>query len=431
MSVMPVFPIAVRAAGGALIASPSGALREQVRHSLNGRWRPVQLALGGAEALAKLEEGDWQVLFLDRCLPDLDSNELVPIIQRRFPQIQVVMLDSGAAIPSHEEGSGVQPEPLLLEPAQPEQNEDQNQIHNQFQDEIEVEGKDKNKYEEKNKNTKKGQEREREYEPLPGMIGRSEAMQRIYRLAQLVAPRSTTVLVAGPTGSGKELVARALHRLSPRAGKAFIAVNCAAIPEALLESELFGYARGAFTGAVQAQVGRIPAAHGGTLFLDEVSELPFGMQAKLLRFLEQKEVQRLGTAEATRVDVRVIAASNVDLAGRAGRGEFREDLFYRLSAFPLELPSLSERPSDIIPLAEHFLACMAAAMGAPCPRLGGEAVGILEAHPWKGNVRELQHVMERASILVENGDTVLSEHLYFPFQNALSARPLARAARAS
>jgi DNA-binding NtrC family response regulator len=431
---MPVFPIAVRAAGGALIASPSGALREQVRHSLNGRWRPVQQALGGADALAKLEEGGWQVLFLDRCLPDLDSNELVPIIQRRFPQIQVVMVDSGAALASREEGNGVQPE--LSE------DRTQNQKSYQDRDRIDGAGEDKNKCEEKsrklntstNTNSNEDETREREYEPLPGMIGRSDAMQRIYRLARLVAPRSTTVLVAGPTGSGKELVARALHQLSPRAGKAFIAVNCAAIPEALLESELFGYARGAFTGAVQAQVGRIPAAHGGTLFLDEVSELPFGMQAKLLRFLEQKEVQRLGTAEATRVDVRVIAASNVDLAGRAGRGEFREDLFYRLSAFPLELPALSERPGDIIPLAEHFLACMAAAISGPCARLSVEAVGILEAHSWKGNVRELQHVMERASILVENGDTVLSEHLYFPFQNssvAGVARSLSRAARAS
>jgi len=211
-------------------------------------------------------------------------------------------------------------------------------------------------------------------------------------------------------------------------------VNCAAIPEALLESELFGHARGAFTGAVQAQVGRISTTHGGTLFLDEVSELPFGMQAKLLRFLEQKEVQRLGTAELTRVDVRVIAASNVDLAGRAGRGEFREDLFYRLSAFPLELPPLTERRIDIVPLAEHFLACMAAAMCGPCPHLSGEAVRILEAHPWKGNVRELQHVMERASILVEDGDTVLSEHLYFPFQNSFfqpGVRTLSCAGRAS
>jgi transcriptional regulator with PAS, ATPase and Fis domain len=229
------------------------------------------------------------------------------------------------------------------------------------------------------------------------------------------------------------LVARALHQLSPRGAKAFVAVNCAAIPEALVESELFGYARGAFTGAVQAQVGRIPAAHGGTLFLDEVSELPLAMQAKLLRFLEQKEVQRLGASELTRVDVRVVAASNVDLAGRAGRGEFREDLFYRLSAFPLELPPLAERRGDIIPLAEHFLACMATAMNGPCPRLSAEALRLLEEHPWRGNVRELQHVMERASILVENGDTVLREHLYFPFQSSVpsASRPLWSPSRAS
>jgi DNA-binding NtrC family response regulator len=399
MFAMTPFPMADRCTGGALIASSSSDVREQVLQSLNGRWRPVQHAVGGADALLKLETGDWQVLFLDRLLPDLDSVELIAIVQRRFPGIEVVLLDSDVECAAGEK-----------------------------------------KYQEAGPRTCKEKEIEGEleevltYAPLPGMIGRSEAMQRVYRLAQLVAPRTTTVLVAGPTGSGKELVARALHALSPRAGKAFVAVNCAAIPEALLESELFGHTRGAFTGAVQAQVGRIPAAHGGTLFLDEVSELPLGMQAKLLRFLEQKEVQRLGTAELTRVDVRVIAASNVDLAGRAARGEFREDLFYRLSAFPLELPPLSERRVDIIPLAEHFLACMAAAMSARCPRLSGDAVRILEGHLWKGNVRELQHVMERASILVESGDTVLSEHLYFPFQQSICTnvpRTISCAVRAS
>jgi DNA-binding NtrC family response regulator len=416
MCAVTTFPL-IRGNGGALIASPSSILREQVLHNLDGRWRPVHQVLGGAEALVKLAEGDWQVLFLDRRLPDLDSEELVAIVQRRFPGIQTVVLDSDAAFPAddleHMGLPGAEPRAAELSPEESSWGA--------------AEAK-----ENKNKN----QERAEEclYEPLPGMIGRSEAMQRVYRLAQLVAPRTTTVLVVGPTGSGKELVARALHTLSPRAAKPFVAVNCAAIPESLLESELFGHVRGAFTGAVQAQVGRIPAAHGGTLFLDEVSELPFAMQAKLLRFLEQKEVQRLGAAEATRIDVRVIAASNVDVAGRAGRGEFREDLFYRLSAFPLELPPLTERRADIIPLAEHFLACMAAAMNVASPRLSAEAARVLETHPWKGNVRELQHVMERASILVENGDTVLSEHLYFPFQQSLqpsAARPVACAVRAS
>jgi len=404
VSATTVYPIIAGRAGGALIASPSSALRAQVLHRLNGRWRPVQHALGGAEALLKLERGDWQVLFLDRQLPDLDSEELMAVIRRRFPGIQVVLLDSDGPFPAND-GNANEVEPAARNQESSEAGEESGTAA-----------------------------REKQVEPLPGMIGRSEAMQRVYRMAQLVAPRLTTVLVVGPTGSGKELVARAVHQLSPRAARAFVAVNCAAIPEALLESELFGHARGAFTGAVQAQAGRIPAAHGGTLFLDEVSELPLGMQAKLLRFLEQKEVQRLGAAEITRVDVRVLAASNVDLAGRAARGEFREDLFYRLSAFPLELPALAERRADIIPLAEHFLACMAAAMSERCPRLSPEAMQILLAHPWRGNVRELQHVMERASILVENGDQVSSEHLYFPFQTSLPqdvARPLSCAVRAS
>jgi DNA-binding NtrC family response regulator len=408
MSAMTPFAIVTRAAGGALIASPSIALREHVLHTLDGRWRPVQHAAGGAEALAKLGEGNWQVLFLDRRLPDLDSEELMAIVQRRFPALQVVALDSDAPFPGGERNANAN------ENENEGENEGKKENDNDKEKEQVAGGRVENKF---SKNAYA------EYAPLPGMIGRCEAMQRVYRLAQLVAPRLTSVLIVGPTGSGKELVARALHELSPRAARPFVAVDCAAIPEALLESELFGHARGAFTGAVQAQIGRIPAAQGGTLFLDEVSELPLAMQAKLLRFLEQKEVQRLGTSEVTRVDVRVIAASNVDLAGRAGRGEFREDLFYRLSAFPLELPPLCERRADIVPLAEHFLACMAAAMGGPCPVLSAEAARVLEDHPWKGNVRELQHVMERASILVEQGDTVLTDHLYFPFQQSLVAGP--------
>jgi DNA-binding NtrC family response regulator len=380
--------------GGALIASPSSALRERVLHTLNGRCRPVQQALGGAEALVTLEKYDCEVLFLDRRLPDLDAEELIAIIERRFPGTQVVMLDSdsNASLENDTAGAG---------------GWEKASWHRRSL------GRDGIRHEIGLVET--GLPAPERIEPLPGMIGSSEAMGRVYRLVRLVAPRPTTVLVAGATGTGKELVARALHALSPRAGKPFAVVNCAAIPEALLESELFGFARGAFTGAVQSQIGRIHAAQGGTLFLDEVSELPLGMQAKLLRFLEHKEIQRLGSPDLVRVDVRVLAASNVDLASRAAQGTFREDLFFRLSAFPIVLPILAERRADIAVLAEHFLACMAAAMSMPCPRLSADAVRILEDNPWKGNVRELQHVMERASILVENGDTVLPEHLSFSY----------------
>lgn len=385
MSALPTLP-ALAHSGGALIASPCSTVREQLAYRLSGRCRPIQQVIGGADALAKLEKGGWQVLFLDRRLPDLDAEEVTAIIERRFPGIKVVMLDS-------EQEAGAEPEdghvPHLVRSAE--------------------------RCIEEHESSPEPQALERQPEPLPGMIGTSDAMQIVYRRVRLVARRPTNVLIAGPTGSGKELVARALHTLSPRSAKPLVVVNCAAIPEALLESELFGYTRGAFTGAVQSQLGRIAAAQGGTLFLDEVSELPLGMQAKLLRFLEQKEIQRLGTNEVTRVDVRVIAASNVDLAERAMRGEFRQDLFFRLAAFPIELPPLAARLADIVPLAEHFLAAMAAAMEAPVLALSAEAIRVLEAHAWTGNVRELQHVMERASILAEDCGLVGAEHLLFSY----------------
>ena len=387
MSAIPAIPFVTRS-GSALIASPSNKFRQQIVHRLNGRCRPVEHAMGGAEALAKLEQTDCQILFVDRRLPDLDPEELKNIIALRFPHTEVVLLDSGSDGEGAEDSSEELPRPIGIRNAFIQARCDREPVEETAQARELV-------------------------EPLPGMIGTSPAMQRVYRMVRLVAHRPTTVLIAGPTGTGKELVAQAIHALSPRSAKPLVVVNCAAIPETLLESELFGYSRGAFTGAVQSQLGRIPAAHGGTLFLDEISDLPLGMQAKLLRFLEQKEVQRLGSSEVSRVDVRVLAASNVDLAGRAERGEFRQDLFYRLSAFPIELPPLVERRSDIVPLAEHFLACMAAALQMPAPCLSPEAARILEKHPWQGNVRELQHVMERASILVENANTIDEQHLYF------------------
>jgi transcriptional regulator with GAF, ATPase, and Fis domain len=248
-------------------------------------------------------------------------------------------------------------------------------------------------------------------EPLPDMVGDAPCMAEVYRMARLVAPRTTPVLITGPTGTGKDVVATAIHRLSPRAGKPFVVINCAAIPEALLESELFGFVRGAFTGAVQSRVGRIHSAHGGTLFLDEIAELPLGIQAKLLRFLDQGEVQRLGSSDIFRVDVRVIAATNAQLADTVQKREFREDLFYRLSVFPIEMPPLASRRGDVPALARHFLQTLRLPQEQQI--LPAESVQALEGHSWPGNVRELQHVIERASILAEGGP-ILPRHLGLP-----------------
>jgi DNA-binding NtrC family response regulator len=392
--------------GGVLVASPSTSLRQQVRRSLPEERGPIHEVQGGADALVKLESGHWQLLFLDRRLPDLDAEELIEIIKLRFPGIEVVLLDSDSSTPFAMKGeaqhSWRNPPPQGFSAG--ERGASARAVSSAV-----ISG---------------ASEESRPYllpEPpsvkavasLPGMIGEADAMQRLYRLTRLVAPRMTTVMVSGATGTGKELVARAIHQLSGRAAKAWAVVNCAAIPEALLESELFGHVRGAFTGAVQGYAGRIHLAQGGTLFLDEVGELPLSLQAKLLRFLDQKEVQRLGSPEALKVDVRVVAASNANLARCVEQGRFRDDLYYRLSAFPLELPTLAERSGDILRLAEHFLQGIAAVNQCSPAALDPQAAHLLEAHPWPGNVRELQQVMERASILAEGGDQIRSEHLYF------------------
>jgi transcriptional regulator of acetoin/glycerol metabolism len=234
-------------------------------------------------------------------------------------------------------------------------------------------------------------------EGLPELVGSSQAMRELGRLVRLVAPRSTTVLIEGETGTGKEVVARALHRLSRRAGKPFAVLNCAAIPESLLEAELFGHTRGAFTGAVQSRVGRIEAANGGTLLLDEIGEMPIGMQAKMLRFLESGELQRVGENAMLRVDVRLIAATHQPLEQRSAEGRFRLDLYHRLAVFPIEVPALRDRMEDIAELAAHFLERMG--RESPRKRLAPEALAALREHRWPGNVRELMHVLERAAIL--------------------------------
>jgi len=380
----------------AVVASPSLEFRQRLVKRLRARRWNTQEARGGAEALSMVENGVFRVLVLDRWLPDLEVPELVEIVTTRHPQVKVLVPDSEA-----EEQNFVQRLSLgdVIECGFPEmQGSIPSTIGGTQVLELPV--------------RTEGRTRAVEWaEPLPEMIGTSAAMQRAYRLARLVLPRDTTVLITGETGTGKELMARAIHNLSPRGRQPFVIVNCAAIPEALLESEMFGYCRGAFTGAIQSRLGRIHAAHGGTLFLDEVGGLPLNMQAKLLRFLQEGEVQRLGSADTLRVDVRVLAATNLDLAQARSKREFDDALFYRLCAFPIWLPPLRERTGDVLPLAKQFLQSFCGDAGAPAKYLTTQAERALEAHSWPGNVRELKHVVERAFILSEEEEAIQPEHI--------------------
>ncbi len=369
-----------------IIATPNSSLRKQILHNLENSSVHAAEAVGGAEALEKLECTECQLLLLDPALPDLAPEELLNIIHQRFPGIDVLMLDESGHTVAPKQWRSADARELfqaisrwdgLATPASLP---------------VEI-------------------SRSNSVASLPGMVGESPAIRAVYRLAHLVAGRNTPVLITGPTGTGKEMVADAIHQLSPRADKPFAVLNCAAIPEALLESELFGYVRGAFTGAVQSHLGRIHSANGGTLFLDEISELPLGMQSKLLRFLDQGEVQRLGSCDVFRVDARVIAATNTRLEDQVRDGQFREDLFYRLSVFPIQLPPLSERGFDVELLARHFLRQLAD--DGLKATLSTEALMMLRQYSWPGNVRELQHVIERASILAD-GEVILAEHLPQP-----------------
>jgi DNA-binding NtrC family response regulator len=401
-----------------VLASADAGLRQRLRRSLTGlRWQ-VREATGGAEAMAQLEASRPEALLVDSWLPDLEVGEFAGQVRMMYPAMEMLRVDGGidggarsprrnellhalreaqdaplndtaawktapmvvprvaarapAVVKSFDQEAAKRALAVLLGREEPAQRE--SGAGNGLQD----------------------------IALLPEMVGSSEPMRELARLIRLVAPRSTTVLIEGETGTGKEVVARALHRLSERAGKSFTVLNCAAIPEALLEAELFGHARGAFTGAVQSRTGRIEAAHGGTLFLDEIGEMPLALQAKMLRFLECGELQRVGDNETVRVDVRVIAATHQPLQQRSEERTFRLDLYHRLAVFPVEVPALRTRMEDIGLLAEHFLEKMGQEM--PRKRLSEEAEAKLHEHHWPGNVRELMHVLERGAIL--SGDRV-------------------------
>ena len=252
---------------------------------------------------------------------------------------------------------------------------------------------------------------ERPARPDPEPVACAANSRRVLELAQRVAATECTVLIVGESGTGKEVLARFIHRNSPRAGQPFVAVNCAAIPETMLEAMLFGYERGAFTGAHASHAGKFEQAQGGTLLLDEVTEMPLGLQAKLLRVLQEREVERLGGRSPVSLDVRVLATTNRRLREEVAAGRFREDLYYRLNVFPLAIPPLRARRDDVLPLAMQLLAGRCRP-GAPIPALSAEAAHLLLTYPWPGNARELDNLLQRALILL-NGPVILPQHVQF------------------
>jgi len=353
----------------------------------------VHAVADGEAALAALEEHHVDVVVTDLRMPKIDGIELLKRITEAHPHIPVILITAHGTVDTAVEALKLGAFDYVTKPF--EQAELRNVI-----------GKASRTRElSKNDVTAEPSERGR-YR----IIGEAPQMLEVYGIIEKVADTPSTVLITGESGTGKELIAKALHENSRRAGKPFVRVNCAAIPPDLIESELFGYEKGAFTGAVTSKPGRFELAHGGTLFLDEIGEIPVNMQVKLLRALQEQEFERVGGIKTIRVDVRLITATNRDLRTEIAEGRFREDLYYRLDVVHVHLPPLRERTSDIPLLLEHFLGKLNARLGKQVKGFSDEALALLSRHPFRGNIRELENLVERC-VLFCDGDTIDVAHL--------------------
>ncbi|MDG3063968.1 sigma-54-dependent transcriptional regulator [Thauera mechernichensis] len=360
-----------------LVVEDDAALRDAVCFTLEMAHHGVVGADGGPAALAALEEGHFNLVVTDLRMQPMDGLQLLHEIRARWPQLPVLLMtaygDVDKAVAAMRGGAC----DFLMKPFEPEVLLENVRRYAAVQPDAE------------------------------DTVAEDPHTRNLLALAARVAETDATVMLSGESGTGKEVFARYIHEHSPRAGKAFIAINCAAIPENLLEATLFGYEKGAFTGAQSAQPGKFEQAQGGTILLDEISEMPLGLQAKLLRVLQEREVERVGGKKPVELDIRVLATSNRNMPAEVAAGRFREDLYYRLNVFPIAIPALRERPGDIVPLARHFLARHAARLKR-LVRFSPEAEALLPRYGWPGNVRELENTMHRVLILT-TGDEVSAE----------------------
>ena len=379
-----------------LIVEDDADLRESLQLVLSAEGYEAHCAAGAEEALALIDRTSFEVVLCDLRMPGMDGMDLLPLLARRLPDATLIMMSAYGTAHLAVEALQRGAYDYLAKPFEPS--------------EVILTLR---KAEERERLRRRAALLERDVHLAVGerpIVASSGPMIELLELMERTAAHKTTVLITGESGTGKEVLARAIHDQSPRRREAFVAVNCGALPEPLLESELFGHAKGAFTGADRARRGLFEEADGGTLFLDEIGELPLALQVKLLRVLQEEEIRPVGTSKNKAVDVRVIAATARRLEEMIARGGFREDLYYRLNVVQLVVPPLRERPLDIPLMVDHFFARTCASVGKPLRAVSADALERLVAYRWPGNVRELENVIERAVILAD-GDSITAKEL--------------------
>jgi two-component system response regulator PilR (NtrC family) len=356
----------------------------------------VETSLAATRAVDLMGHKDFDLIISDIKMPKMNGMELLKYVRENRPDIPVVMITAYGTIKQAVEALKAGAMDYVVKPFDVEELKI-----------IVAQGLEKKRLKEENIFLKKELKKKYDFE---NMVGKSKTMKEIYSLIEKVALTDSTVLISGESGTGKEMAARAVHFLSPRRERAFVSLNCGALPENLLESELFGHVKGSFTGAVATKKGMFEIAEKGTLFLDEVSEMSPWTQVKLLRSLQDKKIRRVGGTEEIPVDVRIIAATNQNLQQRMDDGKFREDLFYRLNVISFEMPPLRKRREDISLLVTHFLEKYCKGMGRPVKRIAPEVFSVFESYPWPGNVRELENTIERV-VAIEERETITRESL--------------------
>ena len=381
-----------------LVVDDERSMRELLEFVLVREGYAIETAENGRVALDRIAERAFDLIISDVQMPDMTGIELLEHVKATSPETVVIMITAFATVDTARKAFKLGAEDFIIK----DSGFDVEELKVLVGKAIE-----KTRLKQQVELLQKELTRRSSFDNI---VGKSPRMQDLYRMIETVALTNSTVLITGESGTGKELVARAIHSHSPRARGPFVSVNCGAFVETLLESELFGYMKGAFTGASANKKGLFEAASGGTIFLDEIGEMSAAMQVKLLRVLQERVVRRVGGTEEIPIDVRVIAATNRDLESEAASGEFRQDLYYRISVIPLELPPLRERVQDIPDLVEHFLAKLTRETSRPKPTVPSETLRFLEAYKWPGNVRELENTIERAFAL-ESGDEILPDRL--------------------